>query len=86
MKSGKTAVQKSRCNAADLLIQTTEAMQAMADQAQIQLVTQSIDVELWADSDRLLPTLTNLLSNAIKFSVPNGTVWMQAEIASAASA
>jgi PAS domain S-box-containing protein len=79
MKSGRITMQMMSCNAADLLTQATEAMQAMADLAQVQLITNPLDVELWADSDRLLQTLTNLLSNAIKFSEPGSTIWLSAE-------
>jgi PAS domain S-box-containing protein len=80
MKSGKIAIRKSRCNVANLMVQATDVMKAMADQAQIRLVAEPLDVELWADSDRLLQTLTNLLSNAIKFSEPGNAVWMKATI------
>lgn len=80
MKSGKITMQKAKCNVADLMIQATEVMQGMADQASVTLVTHPLPVDLWADGDRLLQTLTNLLSNAIKFSEPGGTVWLSAEL------
>lgn len=80
MKSGKIAIQKVRCNAASLLTQAVETMQAMAQQAQVELVNQPLAVELWADSDRIVQTLTNLLSNAIKFSEPGSTVWIGNEL------
>ncbi|MBW4574422.1 MAG: response regulator [Aphanothece sp. CMT-3BRIN-NPC111] len=80
MKSGKINMQKNKCNAADLLAQATEAMQAMADLAQVKLQTKPFAIELWADPDRILQTLTNLLSNAIKFSEPGKTVWLSAEL------
>ncbi|HBB32064.1 MAG TPA: hybrid sensor histidine kinase/response regulator [Cyanobacteria bacterium UBA8803] len=82
MKSGKIVMHKVKCNAADLIIQATEAMQAMADTSQVKLNTKPLSVELWADPDRLLQTLTNLLSNAIKFSEPGDTVWLSAELKS----
>jgi PAS domain S-box-containing protein len=80
MKSSKIVMHKVKCNAADILVQATEAMQAMADNAQVQLVVNPLNVELWADSDRLLQTLTNLISNAIKFSETGDTVWIGAEV------
>ena len=67
-------------NAADLLTTATEAMQAMADQFQVKLIINPVEVELWADPDRLLQTLTNLLSNAIKFSEPGDTVYISATL------
>ncbi|MBN3962564.1 ATP-binding protein [Nostoc sp. NMS8] len=80
MKSGKIFTRKTKYNAADLLIMATEAMQAMADKLQVRLIVNPVAVELWADPDRLLQTLTNLLSNAIKFSKPGDTVWISATL------
>ncbi|MGJ5634685.1 ATP-binding response regulator [Nostoc sp. CALU 1950] len=81
MKSVKIFMQKMKCNAADLLIIATETMQAMADKLQVKLIVDPLAIELWADPDRLLQTLTNLISNAIKFSEPGDTVWISAILA-----
>ncbi len=78
MKSGKIFMRNAKCNLADLLITATEAMQAMADKLQVQLIVNPLTIELWADDDRLIQTLTNLLSNAIKFSEPGDRVWISA--------
>jgi PAS domain S-box-containing protein len=80
MKSGKIIMQKVKCNAAQLISQSTEAMQALADQAQVKLVTAPLEVTLYADPDRLLQTFTNLLSNAIKFSSPDSQIWFTAKL------
>ncbi|KAF3884683.1 MULTISPECIES: ATP-binding protein [Nostocales] len=80
MKSGKIFMHKVRCHAAQLLVQATEAMQAMADNSKVKLVVNPIEIEIWADCDRLLQTFTNLLSNAIKFSKPGDTVWISADL------
>ncbi|MGI2904678.1 hybrid sensor histidine kinase/response regulator [Tolypothrix sp. VBCCA 56010] len=77
MKSGKIPMQPVKCNVADLIDQAVAAMQAMAERAQITLVTEVVPAELIADPDRILQTLTNLLSNAIKFSEAGGTVWLR---------
>ena len=72
-------MEKQACNAADLMTQATEAMQPMAQQHQIKLATQPLELQLWADSDYIVQALTNLLSNAIKFSSSGGTVRLTAE-------
>ena len=79
IESGKVKMEKQVCNAADLMIQATEAMQAMAQQHEIELATTPIPVSIWADPDYMVQTLTNLLSNAIKFSSPKNTVWLRAD-------
>jgi PAS domain S-box-containing protein len=84
MRSGKIDMRKVTCNMADLITQATEAMQAMADKAQVVLIPRAIAADCWVDPDRLLQMLTNLLSNAIKFSKPGGKVWLRAAIETAA--
>ncbi|MDZ8050560.1 MAG: ATP-binding protein [Aulosira sp. ZfuVER01] len=79
IESGKVIMECQACNAANLMIQASEAMQAMAQQHEITLVKQPQDISVWADADYILQALTNLLSNAIKFSSPGGTVWLTVE-------
>jgi two-component system, OmpR family, sensor histidine kinase VicK len=76
IESGKVVMERQACNAANLMIQAAEVMQAMAQQHGVTLMTQAEDLSIWADADYILQTLTNLLSNAIKFSSPGGTVWL----------
>ncbi|HEY9639912.1 MAG TPA: ATP-binding protein [Coleofasciculaceae cyanobacterium] len=78
IESGQVVLDRQACSAANLMMQATKAMQAMAQQQGITLVTQAEDIAIWADADYILQTLTNLLSNAIKFSHPGGTVWLTA--------
>jgi PAS domain S-box-containing protein len=80
IKFGKVTMEKKRCNAADLMVQSVDAMRAMADKAGITLSVTTIAVTLWVDPDRIIQTFTNLLSNAIKFSTAGSTVWLSAEI------
>jgi CheY-like chemotaxis protein len=79
MQSGKIALQKQECNAADLMTQAAEAMRALAEKAEVTLSVTPQSERLWADPDRILQILTNLLSNAIKFSSRGSTVWLTAE-------
>ncbi len=59
---------------ADLVRQSMDGMQPMAESAGVLLIHDKTQVEITADADRLLQVLTNLLSNAIKFSPPNSAV------------
>jgi len=54
--------------------QAIDDMQPMADAAGVKLIHDATQVEISADSDRLLQVITNLLSNAVKFSPPNSPV------------
>lgn len=80
IESGKITMEKQPCNTADLSQQAIEVMQSLAEKAEVTLSQTVINVQLWADPDRILQMLTNLLSNAIKFSAPSSTVWLKAEI------
>lgn len=79
IKFGKVAMDKRRCNAAELMMQSADAMRAMAEREGIILSVTSIAAQLWADPDRIIQTLTNLLSNAIKFSPKRSTVSLTAD-------
>lgn len=59
---------------ADLVKQAMDGMQLVAESAGVLLIHDKTQIEITADSDRLLQVLTNLLSNAIKFSPPNSAV------------
>jgi PAS domain S-box-containing protein len=79
IKFGKITMEKKSCNAADLMTQSADAMRAMAEKAGIKLFVTPIAVDLWADPDRIIQTLTNLLNNALKFAPTRSTVWLTAE-------
>lgn len=59
---------------ADVVRQSIDGMQPMADAAGVRLIHETSQVEVAGDFDRLLQVLTNLLSNAIKFSPPDSTI------------
>lgn len=80
IKSGKLTIQKVKSDATNLLTQSAEVMQPMAERCQIKLVIEPITAEILVDPDRILQTLTNLLSNAIKFSESGTTIWMRGQI------
>jgi two-component system, OmpR family, sensor histidine kinase VicK len=76
IESGAVTMEKQACTATDLMIQSVDAMQAMAQQHGITLVNQPLAIQLWVDADYIIQALTNLIGNAIKFSSPGGNVWL----------
>jgi PAS domain S-box-containing protein len=80
IESGKIVMTKQACDAAELMNQSVEAIQEIAEKAGITLSVSSLSIRLWADPDRIIQVLTNLLSNAIKFSPPGSTVWLSAQL------
>ncbi len=81
IESGKATMTLKVCDAADLMHQSVEAMQDLADRAGITLSAAPFSVPVWADCDRIIQVFTNLISNAIKFSEAGSTVWLKAELA-----
>lgn len=77
IESGRVAMERDDLEVGDLVTQAAEAMQGLAEKEGIALKVSSASGSLWADSDRILQTLTNLLSNAIKFSSKGSTVWLK---------
>ncbi|MDJ0633083.1 MAG: ATP-binding protein [Xenococcaceae cyanobacterium MO_188.B29] len=79
IQSGKAKMNKTACNATDLMIEAAQTMQTMAQERGVKLFAESVNFLVWADRDYIVQTLTNLLSNAIKFSPPDSTVWLSAK-------
>jgi PAS domain S-box-containing protein len=79
IESGKAKMEPISCNVTDLIAQAVNIMQPLADKAGVTLSISSLSVQLRADADRIVQTLTNLLSNAIKFSLSGSTVWLVAQ-------
>ncbi|MCU0526907.1 MAG: ATP-binding protein [Elainella sp. Prado103] len=86
LESGKTKLVKEPCNVADLMQQAIESVQMLAEQSHIQMVSHPLSIQIEADSDAIVQTLTNLLSNAIKFSPIGSKVWLNASLPQAREA
>jgi two-component system sensor histidine kinase VicK len=76
--SGKTELRSTMCSADDLFRRAVSLQQMAAAKGQLRITFNSQGVNVWADPDRVLQTLTNLISNAIKFSPPNTEVHLRA--------
>lgn len=83
IESGRVKMEKQLYNVAEIIAQAVNIMQAIADKAQVNLDVEYLHVQVWADADKIVQTLTNLLSNAIKFSSPGSTVYLRATVTDA---
>ncbi len=79
LDSGRAILEKTPCQAADLMQQAVNGVEALATPQHITLTIAPTDAKVWAAADAIIQTLTNLLSNAIKFSPPNSTITLSAE-------
>ncbi len=59
---------------------------AQAKQQSLEFYCADVDVEVWADRDRLIQTVVNLVQNAIKFTPTGGTVSVVCELPSSRTA
>ncbi|NEP88331.1 MAG: PAS domain S-box protein [Okeania sp. SIO2C2] len=78
LHSQQVKIVKQTCNIAELMLQTANEMQPIAEKAGVNLSVKPVDTKLWGCPDKLIQTLTNLLSNAIKYSPKGTTVWLTA--------
>ena len=74
LESSRVELRRKPVQIADLLKQTAEAMQPMADRAGIRISVHAEPAELLVDPDRIQQMVINLISNAIKFSTADTSV------------
>jgi signal transduction histidine kinase len=72
--SGKAELHSQMCSMEELMQRTIQLQQTAASKANIRFIVEANGVQVYADPDRILQTLTNLVSNAIKFSPPAGNI------------
>jgi PAS domain S-box-containing protein len=78
LESGRATLERTVCQANDLMQQAIDGVQAIATQQNITLVLHPAPQKVWAAYDPVIQTLTNLLSNAIKFSPAHSQVHLSA--------
>ena len=81
IQSGKIKMNKQACQARELLLDTVQTMETLAQEQEIEILIEPNDFVVWADRDYILQTLTNLVSNAIKFSPRHSLVALSAATA-----
>ncbi|MEH2203729.1 MAG: PAS domain-containing protein [Nostoc sp.] len=79
LESDRAVLEKTTCNAADLIQQAVAVVQAIANQQNITFKIHSTNAQVWAAADAIVQTLTNLLGNAIKFSPADSTITLSVQ-------
>jgi PAS domain S-box-containing protein len=74
MESGRIQLRRAPGAARELVEQALDVVGAIAAAAGIELRSEVPDLQVDADADRIVQTLTNLLANAVKFSVAGQAV------------
>ncbi|HYX18473.1 MAG TPA: ATP-binding protein [Nostoc sp.] len=79
LESDRAVLEKTTCNAADLIQQAVAGVQAIANQQNITFNIYPTNAQVWAAADAIVQTLTNLLGNAIKFSPADSTITLSVQ-------
>ncbi|MEH2089818.1 PAS domain S-box protein [Nostoc sp.] len=79
LESDRAVLEKTTCNAADLIQQAVAGLQAIANQQNITFQIHPTNAQVWAAADAIVQTLTNLLGNAIKFSPADSTITLSVQ-------
>ncbi|MBX9685786.1 MAG: PAS domain S-box protein, partial [Candidatus Obscuribacterales bacterium] len=74
MDSSSIDISKERCDTRELLIQSVQEVESLAEKSGVKLEVLSEHEEWSVDPNRIVQVLVNLLSNAIKFSPAGQTV------------
>ncbi|MGH9549840.1 MAG: sensor histidine kinase, partial [Terriglobales bacterium] len=77
--SGHLQLNRSVIPVGTIIRRAVSAVQALADENEIDIESQITDLEIEADGDRIVQVLVNFLSNAIKFSSPGSKVFISVE-------
>lgn len=80
LESGSISIAPQTTNLEKILDMAANAVSALAEANKIRIHRDRVDVEITADTNRLVQVVVNLLSNAIKFSPPNSKVQLYAKV------
>ncbi len=80
LESGSISIAPQKTNLEKISTMAANAVSALAEAKKIRIDKEKMDVEITADTNRLVQVVVNLLSNAIKFSPPNSKVQLYAKM------
>lgn len=80
MEAGRMEMRFAPCRLKQLVDASLDMVRGYADEQKVQIeLTDIVDAQVLADSDRMVQVLQNLLANAIKFSPPGEVVTISSE-------
>ena len=74
LQSGKLEILKKDESVDTIVVRSLDAVNALAEQHKIKLVSEGTKIDATMDGDRIIQVLVNLVSNAVKFSPEGSTV------------
>lgn len=79
LEAGKLEMVFEEAPIVPIVDRSVESVKAFAEQHAVRIESETADVKVFADSDRLVQVLVNLLSNAVKYSPRDGVVSVKLE-------
>lgn len=80
LESGTISIAPQAANLEKISQMAASAVAALAEAKKIRIDRSEMDIEVTADTNRMVQVMVNLLSNAIKFSPPNSKVQLYAKV------
>jgi signal transduction histidine kinase len=74
LEAGKLDISPELIPLSPVISRSVEAVRVFAEEHAVSLQAEPVEINVFADGDRLVQVLVNLLSNAVKFSPPNSVV------------
>lgn len=80
LESGSISIAPQSTNLQKVVQMAANAVSALAEAKKIRIDKEDMNLEITADTNRLVQVLVNMLSNAIKFSPPNSKIRLYAKV------
>lgn len=74
LESGQLELVPEQISVEPVITRSIDAVRVFAEQHKVSIISESNDLTVYADGNRLIQVLVNLISNAVKFSPPESTI------------